>query len=261
MGYPSIRWHQLDYNGSKLMSKITLADLVNLQNETSAVTNINSNNAILETASDNTLSRDGSAPNQMLANLDMNNNRIINLPAPLGANEPFRLADFLALNNSTGTTIISSGSVLTLTSNSPGTIGPSIVYNHNSASPALGDLIGSLNFFGNNDALASKLYGVIGAQIFTPTAGSEGSYLSMQFLYNGSLRTDGVLFGYHSGTALEHIFHWYDNVAPFLYLESSNPNGQGAQTVWWLDKNAVIGDKPGSLVFDGRNSVGTYTNG
>lgn len=76
------------------MSKATLNDLVNLQNETSAVNTVNSNNAVIETAFDNTLSRNGANPSQMLASLDMNSNSIINLPAPQGADEPLRLQDY-----------------------------------------------------------------------------------------------------------------------------------------------------------------------
>lgn len=75
------------------MTKITLTDIVNLQNENTAVNAINTNSAIIETAFDNTLSRDGTAPNQMEANLDMNSNQILNLPAPLTVDSPVRLID------------------------------------------------------------------------------------------------------------------------------------------------------------------------
>lgn len=75
------------------MTKITLTDLANLQNETTAVNAINANNAILETASDNTLSRDGTAPNTMGASFDMNSHQILNLPHPATANSPLRLQD------------------------------------------------------------------------------------------------------------------------------------------------------------------------
>lgn len=76
-----------------MANKVTLTNLVNLQNETTAVTAINSNNAALITALNNTLSRDGTSPNQMGATLDMNSNRIINLPTPTSALEPVRLQD------------------------------------------------------------------------------------------------------------------------------------------------------------------------
>lgn len=75
------------------MTKITLGNLVNLTNQTSAVNTINNNNAVLTTAMDNTLSRDGTQPNQMLTALDMNSNRVVNLPSPISATEPVRLTD------------------------------------------------------------------------------------------------------------------------------------------------------------------------
>lgn len=75
------------------MSKLTLIDLANLQNETTAVTAINVNNTSIEEAVENTLSRDGQFPNQMLSTLDMNSNRIINLPAPTSSTEPLRQAE------------------------------------------------------------------------------------------------------------------------------------------------------------------------
>lgn len=60
------------------MSKITLTNLANLENETTAVNAINNNNGILTGAFDNTLSRDGTSPNVMNANLDMNGFQILN---------------------------------------------------------------------------------------------------------------------------------------------------------------------------------------
>src|SRR5688500_1802733 len=79
------------------MPKITLTDLTNLQNETSATTVINNNNATVEGAFDNTLSRDGSLPNSMAADLDMDSNRILNLPAAVSDTEPVRKAELDAL--------------------------------------------------------------------------------------------------------------------------------------------------------------------
>lgn len=76
------------------MTKVTLDDLANLTNETSAVNTINENNDRVVAAIDNTLSRDGSTPNQMEANLDMNSNRILNLPAAVSSGEPIRKAEF-----------------------------------------------------------------------------------------------------------------------------------------------------------------------
>lgn len=79
------------------MSKITLASLANLQNETTAVSTINSNSSIVQTAMDNTLSRDGTSPNQMGSPIDMNSNQILNLPAPISGQSPLRLTDYNTL--------------------------------------------------------------------------------------------------------------------------------------------------------------------
>lgn len=73
------------------MSKIILNPLVNLQNETTAVSTINGNSTTVQTAFDNTLSRDGTSPNQMGSTLDMNSNRTINLPDPVSITEPVTL--------------------------------------------------------------------------------------------------------------------------------------------------------------------------
>lgn len=76
------------------MSKITLATIGSIsQNPTSAATTINSNFANIQTAFDNPLSRDGTQPNQMESNLDMNNNHILNLPEPSSDTDPIRKID------------------------------------------------------------------------------------------------------------------------------------------------------------------------
>lgn len=79
-----------------MTDKITLTNLVNLQNENTAVAAINANNAVITSAFDNTLSLNGQAPNQMQSTLDMNSNQIINLPAPSTTNSPARLIDVVS---------------------------------------------------------------------------------------------------------------------------------------------------------------------
>lgn len=70
------------------MSKITLTDLANLQNENTAINAINTNSAVITAAFDNTLSRDGTSPNQMGADIDMDSNTLLNLPAATVAGQP-----------------------------------------------------------------------------------------------------------------------------------------------------------------------------
>lgn len=61
------------------MSKITLNNVGSLLDATTAATTINNNSAAIVSAYDNTLSRDGTSPNQMGASLDMNSNDILNV--------------------------------------------------------------------------------------------------------------------------------------------------------------------------------------
>ncbi len=76
------------------MAKIdALSDISNLETGTSVFA---ANNDKIEEAFDNTVSRDGSSPNQMEADFDMNGNRVLNLPAPASDFEPVRLIDFAA---------------------------------------------------------------------------------------------------------------------------------------------------------------------
>lgn len=72
------------------MAKLTLSDIG--AGGLGAATLINTNNGLLEAALENTLSRDGTTPNQMEANLDMNSYRIQNLPQAVSNTEPVTLA-------------------------------------------------------------------------------------------------------------------------------------------------------------------------
>lgn len=58
---------------------------------------LNADFEIIEEAINNTLSRDGTGPNQMEAELDMNSNRILNLPEPISDLEPARRIDTINL--------------------------------------------------------------------------------------------------------------------------------------------------------------------
>jgi hypothetical protein len=82
--------------------KLSLSDITNLRNEQTAVGTLNTNwDAIIE-AVENTVSRDGTSPNSMSADLDMNSNRILNLPDAESAQEPATLAQLQAIEVSGG---------------------------------------------------------------------------------------------------------------------------------------------------------------
>jgi hypothetical protein len=80
-----------------MTDKVTLSNVSSFVNDTTAVSTVNANSAAITTALDNTLSRDGTTPNAMGANIDMNSNRILNLPPPSSSGEPLRLADVSVL--------------------------------------------------------------------------------------------------------------------------------------------------------------------
>src|SRR6266576_6854265 len=90
------------------MAKITLSDVSNISNPHSAQNTINTNSALIETALEKSLSRDGTSPNQMSADLDMNSNSVLNLPVPVVDSEPVRLVD---LHNALATLSAPGGAV------------------------------------------------------------------------------------------------------------------------------------------------------
>lgn len=78
------------------MPKYDLETIANLQNETSVVATINANNVLIEEALDAVLYREGTgseSDNAMDSDLDMNANRILNLPEPVADQEPARKVD------------------------------------------------------------------------------------------------------------------------------------------------------------------------
>ncbi len=85
------------------MAKLTLATLTSAYQ---AVPALNANNDLIEAALENTLSRDGTTPNTMSANFDMNSNRILNLSQAIGGSDAVNLTQLNALlTSSAGATL------------------------------------------------------------------------------------------------------------------------------------------------------------
>lgn len=70
------------------MAKLTLSTI---NSRYSSVAALNANFSAIEEAIENTLSRDGTTPNTLSASLDMNGERILNLPDPVANGEPVPL--------------------------------------------------------------------------------------------------------------------------------------------------------------------------
>lgn len=101
------------------MTKLVINDVTSGYYSTTA---LNAAFTAIETAMENTVSRDGTAPNQMEADLDMNSNRITNLPAPGNVNEPARLQDLLDAAGGLGSTTASLVSASATTNNAALTV-------------------------------------------------------------------------------------------------------------------------------------------
>lgn len=91
-----------------MTDKITLNNLATFDN--SIIASVNNNNAAITTALDNTLSRDGTSPNQMEADLDMNGHKILNVltwnVSGMATTEPHVLGQVW---NNAGTLTVSAG--------------------------------------------------------------------------------------------------------------------------------------------------------
>lgn len=97
-----------------MTDKITLSTVGTLIDATTAQTVINNNFSTIQTAFDNTLSRDGTTPNTIGSNLDMNSNQILNLPSPATVNSPARLIDVTSNPTITVPAVGTSGAVVGL---------------------------------------------------------------------------------------------------------------------------------------------------
>ena len=80
---------------AEYMAKIDVLDTI--VSAFSSITKLNANFTKITAALNNTLSRDGSSPNAMGADLDMNSNKVINLPDATTATEPTRLSQTQSL--------------------------------------------------------------------------------------------------------------------------------------------------------------------
>lgn len=75
-----------------MAENVVLGNFSTLQNS-SIISTLNANNAIIQNAFADCMSLVGTLPNSMRSNLDMNNFQIINLPAPATIDSPARLVD------------------------------------------------------------------------------------------------------------------------------------------------------------------------
>ena len=97
-----------------MTDKVTLTPISTFVNDSSAATAYNNNLATITSGFDQCLFLNGTAPNQMQSQLDMNSNQIINLPAPSSINSPARLQDVVTNPTITVPTVGTSGATVPL---------------------------------------------------------------------------------------------------------------------------------------------------
>ena len=169
-------------------TKVETNPLENLENEISAVQSINSNDDLLADAFDNTISRDGTAPNYMLANLDVNGYRVINVGAPAGATDAARWADVQS------SLTLTEYAVPSLTGNSGKTLktdGLTIFW----STAGIGDLVSTNNLSDLNSVTTARNNLGLGtaAVATTGTSGATVPFLNGNNTFSGTNAFSGAL--------------------------------------------------------------------
>lgn len=174
------------------MAKLVLTDLASLESQASAIQTINENSDRIAAALENTLSRDGTTPNTMSASLDMNDERVINLAAPINNTDAARLVDIaealsvdaLLVPSMTG----NSGKIMS----NDGTV---LNWKTPSQITGLGDVITTNNLSDlTNVATARTNLGLGTAAIAaTGTSGAVLGYLNGNLTFSGTLATTALV--------------------------------------------------------------------
>lgn len=175
------------------MAKIDpLLPLSSLENQTSAIQTINDNAVKIESALENTLSLDGSSPNSMQADLDMNSKRVLNLPAPKSPTEPARLTDLQDAQILTGETVIPSqvgqaGKLLA-------TDGTNLGWEDGLSLPGLGDMKSTENLADlSNPSTARTNLGLRSAAVEdVGVSGSKVPLLNAPNIWSGAQQVTGT---------------------------------------------------------------------
>ncbi len=159
------------------------------------------NTTLTDLASAMTQSISSDGQTLISGNLQMGNNKLTGLADGSASTDSMSYGQGAKLtggNTFTGTQIITS-------TTSGATAGPTLDLYRNSAG-SVSNLLGSINFNGNNSSSAKTLYSRIVSEILDPTAASEDGALAIQNIVAGANTTEvliggGVLLGGASGGA------------------------------------------------------------
>lgn len=230
------------------MSKVVLDDITSGY---SVLTKFNSNNQKIEDGFDNTLSRDGTGPNTMSANLDMNSNRVVNLAAPVSSADAVSKAYADSLNIVANTTYTYTGGVeRTVTSRLNdsvsvkdfGAVGDGVTNDTTAITNAITALVAA----GGGTVWFPKGNYVVSTAIQIPKT-NEGTALLLKGAGCGSTRITfsgtGYLFTIGDGNVVLSAFH---TVIEDIGMYGANTTPTGAvrlnSAYFWQIKDCIIRD-------------------
>ena len=127
---------------------------------------------------------------------------------------------------------------------------PLVVLRRNSASPAVNDLIGQIQFQGEHAASSNNIYGQITGIITDPTNGSEDGLIRFESLAGGNLYT-------------AYQIHWklfYQDLAKVHIFEGSTDDSFETQltvTDPTADRTITLPDATGTVLINSGNQTHT----
>ena len=142
--------------------------------------------------------------------------------------------------------------------------GPNVVFYRNSASPAADDVLGTLEFRGEDDAGSAQSYAEVTASIVDASSGSEDGRLDFVVTKAGAaanvLRLQESKVGINE-LAPESPLHITDGSTEAVRLECANDDAaSGADIRMYRHRNNAVGqdnDELSTLYFRGNNDDGT----
>jgi len=142
---------------------------------------------------------------------------------------------------------------LYITNTQDGATGAYLTLYQNSASPAAGDVIGSIEWRGENDASANHDFVRIDGVIANPANGAEDGRMSFYVIHDGSMlrkfRLDDTENYFYTTTA-----------ETGLYITNTQDGATGATLTLYTDSaSPAINDAVASIVIKGNDTVGAVT--
>lgn len=224
--------------------KLTLATI---GSRYASVAALNANFAAIVAAIENTVSRDGTSPNSMSGNLDMNSNRILNVPAPTSDNEPITRAYLSTLENNAYTSAVGAAASAAAASTSQTSAASSATSASSSASSASTSASNASTSASNAASSASAAStSASSASSSASSASSSASSASSSASTASSAATSASAAQVAAEAALASTLTAYDNFDDrYLGSKTSDPSVDN-------DGNALVA---GSLYFNSSSGA------